>query len=53
MYDDNTREELFKVTARFYTPAGEQQAILTSGTASHSTRLGTMEARGERPRCLE
>jgi LPS export ABC transporter protein LptC len=46
MYDQNTREELRKVTARFYTPAGEQQAILTSLTASHSTRLGTMEARG-------
>jgi LPS export ABC transporter protein LptC len=46
MYDQNTREELRKVTARFYTPAGEQQAVLTSAEASHSTRLGSMEARG-------
>jgi|RhiMethySRZTD1v2_1073278.scaffolds.fasta_scaffold05908_3 LPS export ABC transporter protein LptC len=46
MYDDNTREVLKKVTARFYTPAGEQQAVLTSREGSHSTRLGTMEARG-------
>lgn len=46
MYDQNTREDLRKVTARFYTPAGEQQAVLTSAQASHSTRLGTMEARG-------
>ena len=46
MYDDNTREEMRKVTARFFTPAGEQQAVLTSAEASHSTRIGTMEARG-------
>jgi len=46
MYDQNTREELKNVTARFYTPAGEQQAVLTSATGSHSTRLGSMEARG-------
>ena len=46
MYDQNTREELRRVTARFFTPAGEQQAVLTSAEASHSTRLGSMEARG-------
>jgi LPS export ABC transporter protein LptC len=46
MYDDNTREELRRVTARFFTPAGEQQAVLTSEQGSHSSRLGTMEARG-------
>ena len=46
MYDANTREELKKVTARFYTPGGEQQAILTSREGSHSTRIGSMEARG-------
>lgn len=46
MYDDATREELRKVTARFFTPSGEQDAILTSHQASHSNRLGTMEARG-------
>lgn len=45
-YDDNTRAELRKVTARFYTIAGEQQAVLTSSQGTHSTRLGTMEARG-------
>jgi LPS export ABC transporter protein LptC len=46
MYDDNTREELRKVIARFFTTAGEQEAVLTSDQGSHSTRLGTMEARG-------
>ena len=45
-YDSNTREELRKVTARFYSVAGEQDAILTSDQATHSSRLGTMEARG-------
>lgn len=46
MYDDATREELRKVTARFYTTEGEQEAVLTSAEGSHSSRLGTMEARG-------
>jgi LPS export ABC transporter protein LptC len=46
MYDNATREELRKVTARFFTTAGEQQAVLTSNQGSHSSRLGTMEARG-------
>jgi LPS export ABC transporter protein LptC len=45
-YDDNTREELRKVTARFYSVAGEQEAILTSVQGAHNSRLGTMEARG-------
>lgn len=45
-YDENTREELRKVTARFYSSVGEQEAILTSDQATHSSRLGTMEARG-------
>ena len=45
-YEDNTREELRKVTARFYTAAGEQQAVLTSNQGSHNSRVGTMEARG-------
>lgn len=45
-YDDNTREELRKVTARFYSTAGEQDAILTSDQGTHSSRLGSMEARG-------
>lgn len=46
MYDAATREELRKVTARFYTPEGEQEAVLTSDQGTHSSRLGTMEARG-------
>ena len=45
-YDENTREELRKVTARFYSVAGEQEAILTSLQGSHNSRIGTMEARG-------
>jgi LPS export ABC transporter protein LptC len=45
-YDQNTREELRKVTARFYSVAGEQEAILTSLQGGHNSRLGTMEARG-------
>ena len=46
MYDAATREELRNVTARFFTNAGEQQAVLTSDQGTHSSRLGTMEARG-------
>ena len=46
MYDQNTREELRKVIARFFTTAGEQEAVLTSDQGTHSSRLGTMEARG-------
>jgi len=45
-YDDNTRNELRKVIARFFSPEGVQQAVLTSNQGTHSTRLGTMEARG-------
>lgn len=45
-YEDNTREELRKVTARFYSVAGEQEAILTSLQGAHNSRLGSMEARG-------
>jgi LPS export ABC transporter protein LptC len=47
MYDDNTREELRKVTATFFTTAGEQDAVLTALQGLHSSRLGTMEARGD------
>ena len=46
MYDQNTREELRKVTARFFKTTGEQEAVLTSDQGTHSSRLGTMEARG-------
>lgn len=45
-YEDNTREELRNVTARFFNAAGEQEAILTSLQGAHNQRLGTMEARG-------
>ena len=46
MYDAATRQELRKVNARFFTPAGEQEATLTSDQGTHNDRLGTMEARG-------
>ncbi len=46
MYDDNTREQLYKVTATFYTPEGVKDAVLTAAQGSHNSRLGTMEARG-------
>jgi LPS export ABC transporter protein LptC len=46
MYDDATRQELRKVSARFFTTAGEQEATLTSDQGTHNDRLGTMEARG-------
>ena len=45
-YDDNTREELRQIRAVFYTPEGEQDAVLTALTGMHNSRLGTMEARG-------
>lgn len=46
MYDDNTREELRKVTATFFTPEGVQDAVLTAVQGAHNSRIGTMEARG-------
>ena len=46
MYEENTRTELRKIIARFYTPAGEQQAVLTSNQGTHNSRVGNMEARG-------
>jgi LPS export ABC transporter protein LptC len=45
-YDDNTRYELFRVTTRFYTTEGEQNAVLTSDQGTHLLRTGAMEARG-------
>ena len=47
MYDDNTREELRQIRAVFFTPEGEQDAVLTALTGMHNSRLGTMEARGD------
>ncbi len=46
MYDASTRAELKRINARFFTATGEQQAVLTADQGSHSTRLGSMEARG-------
>ena len=46
VYDDATREELRKVTATFFTPTGEQDAVLTALQVVHNNRLGTLEARG-------
>ena len=46
MYDDNTREELRKGTATFFTPEGVQDAVLTAVQGAHNSRVGTMEARG-------
>ncbi|HEX9563673.1 MAG TPA: LPS export ABC transporter periplasmic protein LptC [Gemmatimonadaceae bacterium] len=46
VYDDNTRTELRVVRTIFYTPGGEQNAVLTSNQGMHHLRLGSMEARG-------
>ena len=45
-YDGSTRYELRKVHSVFFNPEGEQDAVLTSLTGTHNSRLGTMEARG-------
>jgi len=45
-YEDNTRTELRVVRTIFYTPTGEQNAVLTSDRGTHRLRLGSMEARG-------
>ncbi|MGQ0639445.1 MAG: LPS export ABC transporter periplasmic protein LptC [Gemmatimonadaceae bacterium] len=47
MYDDNTRTELRKVNAVFYTATGAKDATLTSRAGTYNMRLGTMEARGD------
>ena len=46
-YDANTRNDLRKVHVNFFSLAGEEDAVLTARAGSHSTRLGTMEARGD------
>jgi LPS export ABC transporter protein LptC len=46
-YDQNTREELRKINATFFALTGEQDGVLTALAGSHSSRLGTMEARGD------
>ena len=47
MYEDNTRSELRKVNAIFYTVTGTQNATLSSKAGTYNMRLGTMEARGD------
>ncbi len=46
MYDDNTRTELRTVRTIFFTPTGEQNAVLTAHRGTYLMRTGTMEARG-------
>lgn len=46
VYEDGTREELFKVTGTFFTATGAQDAVMNAARGSHNNRLGTMEARG-------
>jgi LPS export ABC transporter protein LptC len=46
-YEENTRTELRKVKAVFFDQAGARNADLTSRQGTYSTRIGTMEARGE------
>jgi len=47
MYEDNTRTELRKVNAVFYTATGTKDATLTAREGTYNMRLGTMEARGD------
>jgi LPS export ABC transporter protein LptC len=47
MYDNNTRTELRRVNAVFYTATGVQDATLTARAGTYNMRLGTMEARGD------
>jgi len=46
-YGENTRTELRRVHTTFFTPAGEENAVLTSRWGSYDVRVGIMEARGE------
>lgn len=47
MYEDNTRTELRKVNAVFFTATGTKDATLTSREGTYNMRLGTMQARGD------
>jgi LPS export ABC transporter protein LptC len=44
-FDDNTRIELQKVSATFYTTTGARDAYLTSKRGTYRSRLGSMLAR--------
>lgn len=46
LYDESTRSDLRKVKTDFFKVTGEKDATLTSLTGTYSSRLGTMEARG-------
>ncbi|MCC6319539.1 MAG: LPS export ABC transporter periplasmic protein LptC [Gemmatimonadaceae bacterium] len=46
-YEENTRTELRKVNATFFTAQGAQNATLTSQQGTYNTRIGSMEARGD------
>ena len=45
-FDDNTRVELRKVNATFYTMTGARDAYLTSKRGTYRSRVGNMIARG-------
>lgn len=47
MYDENTRTELRKVNSTFFDAQGAKNAVLTSRQGTYSSRLGSMEARGD------
>lgn len=46
-FDDNTRIELIRVNATFFTSAGVKDAVLTSRRGAYHTATGLMEARGD------
>jgi LPS export ABC transporter protein LptC len=47
LYDESTRTDLRRVKTDFFKPGGEKDATLTSLAGTYSSRLGTMEARGQ------
>ncbi|MBL0939720.1 MAG: LPS export ABC transporter periplasmic protein LptC [Gemmatimonadaceae bacterium] len=46
-YDDGTRLELRRVNLTFFTSMGEKDGVMTSRTASYTSRLSRIEARGD------
>jgi len=46
-FEDNTRVELRKVEATFYTATGARDAYLTSKRGTYRSRVGSMVARGD------
>ena len=47
MYDDNTRADLRRVRANFFTQAGVKDGTLTAKRGTYYIRLGSMEGRGD------